>query len=299
MGRPLGLPGIFAAIAALGASAIPSPAHAFCRTTTTGRQPSFDQCATEGVPLAWPSPCTSLSLDPTLVPEGWTLDALHGEIQTALDRWNNTQCPSTADAGAPRFTVVRYVDCPDGVRFTRGRDHSNTLSFRPVWADSPSFPPGVIAATVVSFDVNTGEILDTDIAFNQRSTGNPGGFVFVDAPSTDPDARDFSAVLSHELGHVVGLAHSDDHSALMFANYDHSAPRRDLRPDDVAAACTVYPPGTGSGTCAPERGHRCSPGCHCSIVNGPSHAHTPLVWALVALSATRCARSLRRRARES
>lgn len=168
-----------------------------------------------------------------------------------------------------------------------------------MWADSPSFPPGVIAATLVSFVPSTGEITDADIAFNVRSPENTEGYTFVTEPSADPSARDFDAVLTHELGHVMGLAHSDDHSAVMFANYDFVTARRDLRADDTLAICTVYPAGTGAGTCDPGRNHPCGPGCRCAAIAAPMAAPHGLAWALLALIATRCARFRQRRARES
>jgi hypothetical protein len=302
--RCTGQRAVFAVVLFGAASAASSDGAAFCRTTTSGRQPIVDQCPTEGTPLQWPASCAALSLDPTVLPADWPRARLDAELQSALARWNNLSCPSPlSDAGsAPRFALVRAVDCADGVRFTRGRAHSNTLSFRPVWADTASFPPGVIAATIVSYDPRTGEILDADIAFNLQSEGNPEGFTFVTEPSADPSARDFSAVLTHELGHVLGIAHSDDRAALMFANYDHSAPRRELRPDDIAAGCAVYPPGSGSAACEPMRDHRCAPGCHCAAPGAPSPSTsfvTFVVALAAALSAKRCARFRPRRARES
>jgi hypothetical protein len=295
------------AVAVQGAS---STSWGFCRTTTSGRQPAFDQCATEGVALRWSSSCAALSLDTTTLPPGWTRIQLDAELQRGVDRWNVVQCGSApyadggSDADSPRFALVRTIDCADGARFTRGQRHSNTISFRAEWADSESFPPGVIAATLVSYDVNTGEILDADIAFNLASARNPEGFVFVTEPSSDPAARDFAAVYTHELGHVLGLAHSDDHSALMFASYDRVSPRRELRDDDRRAACAVYPAGSGSALCEPLRDHRCEPGCHCSTVGTsrarPDHRGWSVVALLVAtVSAMRCERSRRRPGRES
>lgn len=261
--------------------------------------------------MRWSGSCAALSLDPTLLPPGWTRNQLDIELQRGIDRWNAVRCGPTPDLDAEddssfaRFALVRTIDCADGVRFTRGQRHSNTISFQAEWAQNESFPPGVIAVTLVSFDVRTGEILDADIAFNLASERNPDGFVFVTEPSSDPAARDFAAVYTHELGHVLGLAHSNDHGALMFANYDRDAARRELRDDDRAGACAIYPPGSGSAPCEPLRHHRCEPGCHCSSIathrtTDPTHRWFTAVAVLVAaISGRRCERSLQRQAHES
>ncbi|HEX6035080.1 MAG TPA: matrixin family metalloprotease [Anaerolineales bacterium] len=63
----------------------------------------------------------------------------------------------------------------------------------------------------------------------------------------DSESRnvDLMTVAAHEIGHTLGLAHSSDPNALMFASY--SGPRRFLSEDDVAGAQAIY--GVGS---APE-----------------------------------------------
>lgn len=56
---------------------------------------------------------------------------------------------------------------------------------------------------------------------------------------------DLLTVATHEIGHTLGLAHSSDPDALMFASY--SGPHRFLGEDDIAGAQAIY--GVGS---APE-----------------------------------------------
>ncbi|HET6821707.1 MAG TPA: matrixin family metalloprotease, partial [Anaerolineales bacterium] len=63
----------------------------------------------------------------------------------------------------------------------------------------------------------------------------------------DSDTRDVDllTVAAHEIGHTLGLAHSNDPNALMFPSY--SGPRRFLGDDDIAGVQSLY--GVGS---APE-----------------------------------------------
>ncbi|MBL8682638.1 MAG: matrixin family metalloprotease [Myxococcales bacterium] len=290
------------ALAAL--AALPSEASAFCRTTTTGSQPVPDQCPTDGVALAWPPGCAALSLDTTVLPEGFTPDSLARALTNGMSEWNSISCASPPDGGlvdsatASRFALVSFGLCADGVRFDGRGKNSNTLSFRTTWADTPSFPPGAIAVTIVSFAPSSGRILDTDVVFNLRASTNPEGFVFSPSTASDPRYRDFDAVLVHELGHVLGLAHSDDRTALMTANYNHASPVRAPRADDRAGACAIYPEGTSSGPCDPGRNHPCGPGCACATpgahtIKSPrsSLLASLALLATIAVSARRSARS--------
>jgi hypothetical protein len=104
---------------------------------------------------------------------------------------------------------------------------------------------GALAITTVTYESHSGRLLDADIEVNDSR------FHFT---ACDPGqcAVDFDLenTITHELGHVLGLDHSVDATATMFA----SAPRadlskRDLAPDDVDAICAVYPDGEPTGEC--------------------------------------------------
>jgi hypothetical protein len=63
-------------------------------------------------------------------------------------------------------------------------------------------------------------------------------------PPGGPGTRLFNVAL-HEIGHLLGLSHSQDTNAIMYAYYGED--RNDLRPDDVAGAQSLY----GAAAAAP------------------------------------------------
>src|SRR6185503_19906642 len=68
---------------------------------------------------------------------------------------------------------------------------------------------------------------------------------------------DLDSLMTHEVGHALGLAHSIDLSATMIAGYDKgSMELRDLGSDDVAGICHLYPPtrAASSSSCEPRHG---------------------------------------------
>ena len=48
------------------------------------------------------------------------------------------------------------------------------------------------------------------------------------------------SVAAHEIGHALGISHSTERGALMFAWYDQYNPKRTLHTDDIAAIQHLY-----------------------------------------------------------
>ncbi|KAF8031796.1 hypothetical protein BT93_D0877 [Corymbia citriodora subsp. variegata] len=61
--------------------------------------------------------------------------------------------------------------------------------------------------------------------------------------SASPSASDvdLESVALHEIGHVLGLGHSTDQNAVMFAVLTNGAVKRDLRQDDINGIHALYP----------------------------------------------------------
>ncbi len=126
-----------------------------------------------------------------------------------------------------------------------------------------------IAITTTSYIPTTGRVLDSDIEYNKPS------FIFttVDKPlcpsgqfDTDCVATDIQNTTTHELGHLLGLAHTSSVKSTMSDTADASELRKRVLDADTARfVCEVYPKGGASKTCflltaSPTLG-KSAPGC--------------------------------------
>jgi hypothetical protein len=231
-------------VAALGvviALAPPSVAFAFCRTTTVpvvpDFQPSPTKCWDQGVPLFWRNSCVGYSVQRGASKQVAFDDAANG-ISLAFTKWTGASCP-TEGSGRSRVSIdvrdLGPVDCGE-VNYNQNGANQNVIVFRDdSWPHADS--NNTLALTTVTFNPDTGEIYDADMEVNthdQRVT-------LVDP--IPPDGYDFASIVTHETGHFLGLAHSGDNRATMFASYTPGATAlRNLTADDVSGICTVYRP---------------------------------------------------------
>lgn len=122
---------------------------------------------------------------------------------------------------------------------TRGQagDRVNTfLWISGAWPAELGPPNSVIGVTTPVW-TSGGYVIDADIQFNNV------GFTW----STDGRARtvDTQSIATHEEGHFLGLDHSAQSSAVMYASYSGGI-KRNLTTDDQAGVCALYPSGMGS-----------------------------------------------------
>lgn len=147
------------------------------------------------------------------------------ELQVALETWQRAPCTSWR----ARFDGERAA--------TTGDDGVNVVIFHDdVWP--AELVPGAVAQTVVTTD-GSGFYGDADIHIN----GKDFRFSLDGAPGT----LDLRSILVHELGHALGLGHSNDARATMFAS-GSSLRWRSLENDDRDGVCSLYP-GTGAAGC--------------------------------------------------
>ena len=94
-----------------------------------------------------------------------------------------------------------------------------------------------IGLTTPTGGVSSGLVVDADLELNSQDFDFSLG-------GAQPGTLNLSDVLAHEIGHFVGLGHSDVAGALMSEDYTGVTLSADLfTADDVAAICNAYPPG--------------------------------------------------------
>ena len=212
-----------------------APAQAFCRSTTCN--PKTDNCQLDeigckqvGQPLWWRSSCVGLSLNDRIT-GNFDRDALDAALGRALRRWSNLSCGD----GTASFSFGRQGTVSCGVGQSKEGPNANVLFFRD---DGWPYPGqyDTLGYTTVHFIVSTGEIIGADIEIN---TGK--NYITV---GDDNVQNDFESIITHELGHALGLSHSHDDEAAMRPSYDlGDTSMRLLGQDDVSGACDIYPPG--------------------------------------------------------
>lgn len=104
-----------------------------------------------------------------------------------------------------------------------------------------SIGSGVVAVTLPFFVPSTGQIVEADILLNS------GQYTFSSQSTVINGQLDIQDVITHEVGHFIGIDHTPIGAATMFpyVNYAEHA-KRSLSADDIAAAAIIRPPSSSS-----------------------------------------------------
>jgi hypothetical protein len=240
----------------------------FCRTTTCDlpdtfqvgenglcEPPDWPQLCAAGkahsgkslrdAPLWWRSGCIGYSLQKGSS-DHVSFEVLAAATAASFQAWTGARCPLASNGEVHPSIDVRDlgpVDCPSRGYDRSGPNH-NVIAFHddawPYTKEGSSNVSITIALTTVMFNTETGEIYDADLELNSADHT----IIPLTAGQTyDSNTFDLQSVLTHEIGHVFGLAHAPSPSSVMYA-YDegHDLEKRTLRPEDVAGICTIYPP---------------------------------------------------------
>jgi hypothetical protein len=281
-------------------------AQAFCLTrgcTDKKQHCEYDQndCLLTGPLLHWASSCVSFDVQRSGSPlRGITYDDAHSAIVAGFKQWLNADC---GDGRGPAITISDYgpVECRTA-EYNQDSPNANILMFRD--DDWPyDNATETLALTTLIFNADTGEIYDADIEVNTFQSPPPPEEPVNWMTSGDDNAHgiDFSSVITHEIGHFLGLSHSNSPSSTMDPSYQPGdSSLASIEQDDVDGVCSALPPDreTTSDSCDPRHGF--STACSldkttCQLTPGNPGALGSALLALLGLSST----LLRRRSRPS
>jgi hypothetical protein len=294
-------------LAALAAACLlaPSVASAYCIARGCDEDADFNEtfegetmCIRDGyclvsggVELHWPKSCISYGVQRDgSDSDGIDFDTAHDLVNVAFQAWLDVDCgegfgPSVAvkDMGA--------VDCRKA-EYNQDQGNANVILFRDDdWPYLNSVD--ALALTTLTYNVRNGEIYDADIEVNSFEA---------DLTTGDSNVRDdFQSIITHEIGHFLGLSHSNIPGATMRPGYlTTNTDLRDLDDDDVAGICAVYPPDeeVNADDCGPRHGFSrdCAKPLEESCAMGaPGGGSAVAGWALVALASAGALRRARKR----
>ena len=213
-------------------------AQAFCRTNSCdparGENCTVDSdgCRQGAKPLYWGvNPVPFVVQADGSVKNHIDASAFESVLSAAFSTWSNANCGAGKH---PTISAVSMGQTPTAtVEYVPGQSNANIFMFRDdTWM--ATIPGSALALTTVSYDWKTGQIFDADVEVNGTAGNITNG--------KPTDGADLPSIMTHEIGHFMGLDHSSKKTATMYISYEAGKGNlRSLDPDDVAAICTIYP----------------------------------------------------------
>jgi hypothetical protein len=246
--RPLST--LLGAAVALGALAAAAPAGAYCRSNTCDpRQEECvreDGCITSGHSLFWASSCVTFAVQKDGSRRHKISEQRFAEeVHAAFERWVHADC---GQGKSPLLEVenIGPVSCSK-VEYNQRDGNANIFVFR-----DEEWPyvggEDALGLSTIRFDPTSGHIYDVDVEVNGTDTA-------ITALDKVPSgAADLASILTHEVGHFLGLSHSNAFGATMQPGYspgDDSL--RSLARDDIEGICDALSPDR------PSENHSCTP----------------------------------------
>lgn len=255
-------------------------AQAYCRSTTCDPHdyecPTDDNgCSRGGPPLSW----RALPLQYRFQKSGsekLDMDLAREAARRAFDTWSDVRCKTGR-------TSLRFAEGADIARNKPLKKRSQGSEPFGIYFRDETWPysggDDALAVTSQTFGMYSGYIEYADIEINTSERKY--------AVTDEEDGIDLQAVFTHEIGHYIGLAHSNVSDSIMVARYCQSSDRcgkdvetaRALAQDDIDAVCALYPPAGIAGVKYEE-----PQSCAATAAPGREKSTWPIVIAIGALA---------------
>lgn len=162
---------------------------------------------------------------------------LIGQVQAAVDAayqtWDAVSC------AYPSFTSLGLSS--NNPQISDARDPYDTFNVSAVWVTDSNDPYyalalGSGAAAAASIPLTwAGTLYQCDIYVNAVD------FKWSTAATTPADSLDLQSFILHEIGHCMGLGHSEYWDDVMYPSVPYGEQRRALAPRDLQKVCEVFP----------------------------------------------------------
>lgn len=239
------------------AAALTASPAAACERTVSCSESTNPPCQPDEIPreIAWPSSCVGFHVNERGSTDLTDYALVRDAIVTAFETWN------VVDA-----SYLELIDLGDTNVHQAGYDNNrgdagnlNAVMF--VDDRWPTiYPPAALALTRVTYTVE-GVIVDADIEMNGRFPFE----LFDEEPAPGTTSNyDLLSTLVHEIGHFVGLDHTQpdtftgpaeelDLATMHASSGVGQLHKRTLHPDDIVCYVAAYPPEDigGADTCDP------------------------------------------------
>ncbi|MFN7133053.1 MAG: matrixin family metalloprotease, partial [Myxococcales bacterium] len=193
---------------------------------------------------------------PAKLPPGVTAAEVRDAAERSLRAWSEVS-----------GLRLRFEQGPANARAgydAAGTNRNDILFVESGW----SYDENAVAVTLVTVDRDRHHIIDADILLNADKRRFKK---LADGTRAAPVYDDLQNTLTHELGHALGLAHTHDAEATMFADTQRGeTAKRELSADDIDGIRALY-----------LTGEQAPPELALSCGASGATAAAPLAWALL------------------